>query len=56
MQKAIATRILQPIASRVRKASVSIYADDAGIFVNPNMEELIALKDMLDMFGQASGL
>lgn len=47
---------MQPIGRRQIKANISIYADDAAIFINPNQQELEALKDILDMFGQASGL
>jgi hypothetical protein len=33
-----------------------LYADDAAIFVSPKKEDMAALKEILDFFGQASGL
>jgi hypothetical protein len=35
---------------------VSLYGDDVILFVVPRIEELLAVKVVLDLFGQASGL
>jgi hypothetical protein len=43
-------RYLQP------KNRVSMYADDVVIFIEPDVEELIAVKSLLQCFGDASGL
>jgi hypothetical protein len=32
------------------------YADDAGVFANPDKDELLSLSAILDFFGKASGL
>jgi hypothetical protein len=48
--------ILSPILSRTPRCRISLYADDADIFVNPVKEELQAIAAILDCFGQASGL
>jgi hypothetical protein len=48
--------ILTPIRSRTTTCRISLYADDAGIFVNPREEDLSAISSILDYFGKASGL
>jgi hypothetical protein len=48
--------ILSPIRSRTNRCHISLYADDAGIFVNPSKEDLRAISSILDCFGKASGL
>jgi hypothetical protein len=35
---------------------VSIYADDVVLFLKPRMEELFLVKEILKIFGTASGL
>jgi hypothetical protein len=54
----MATRhgILSPICSRSIQCRISLYADDAGIFVNPVKQELTAIAAILDVFEKASGL
>jgi len=54
--KAALSGILTPIRSRTVRCRISLYADDAGVFVTPNKEELAAVKAILDCFGKASGL
>ena len=54
----LATRhgILSPLPLTTAKLRTSLYADDAAIFINPSREELMAIKDILQAFGRASGL
>jgi hypothetical protein len=56
LSKATLHGILSPIRSRITRCRISLYADDAGIFVNPLKEELQAISSILNCFGQASGL
>jgi hypothetical protein len=56
LQRATQEGILSPIRSRSTRCRISLYADDAGIFVNPVKEELYAIATILDYFGQTSGL
>jgi hypothetical protein len=48
--------ILSPIHSRSICCRISLYTDDAGIFVNHVKDELRAITAILDVFGKASGL
>jgi len=48
--------ILTPLPLATTKLCTSLYADDAAIFLNPNREELQAVKNMLQMFGEVPGL
>jgi hypothetical protein len=48
--------ILKTIHARTAHFRISFYADDAGIFANPDQDELGALSSILTCFGQASGL
>jgi hypothetical protein len=47
---------MNPISTRARGITTSLYADNASIFVAPSRRDIKALKSILDMFGQASGL
>ena len=47
---------LTPIAHRCAKLRISMYADDAAIFLNLVMEEVRELASLLSTFGLASGL
>lgn len=47
---------LTPIAHRCAKLRISMYADDAAIFLNLVMEEVRELASLLSTFGRASGL
>jgi hypothetical protein len=38
------------------KLRASLYADDAAVFLNPLKDEVQVVADILQMFGQASGL
>jgi hypothetical protein len=56
LELATQSGILAPIRSRATRCRISLYADDAGIFVNPLKEELQVITAILDCFGKASGL
>jgi hypothetical protein len=48
--------VLNQILPRSKRIKNSLYADDVVIFVRPTKHDVSALKEILDMFGQASGL
>jgi hypothetical protein len=56
LQLATKHGILSPLRSRTMHCRISLYADDAGIFINPIKAELQAVSGILDCFGKASGL
>ena len=48
--------LLSPLRGRHAKLWLSLYADDAVIFINPVKEEVQALFGILEQFGSATGL
>ena len=46
---AIQNGILTPLLLATAKLCTSLYADDAVIFLNPNRDEVQAVKDMLSI-------
>ena len=56
LQLASRLGILKPIGARMARCRISLYADDAGIFANPDKDELHAISAILKTFGEASGL
>lgn len=48
--------ILKPLGTRLARFQASFYADDAALFINPVQEEVSAVKAILEMFGNTSGL
>lgn len=48
--------MMQPLPRRELKLRVSLYADDAVVFMNPARDEMEALITILNMFGEATGL
>ncbi|CAN6246948.1 unnamed protein product [Urochloa humidicola] len=48
--------LLSPINDRAAKFRTSLYADDAAIFLNPVKEEVQTVSQILQLFGEASGL
>jgi len=48
--------LLQPLSQRVSGQRFSLYADDVALFIKPVEEELQITKDILRIFGSASGL
>jgi hypothetical protein len=53
---AVERGVLNQILPRSKRIKASLYADDIVIFVRPTKHDVSALKEILDMFGQASGL
>jgi hypothetical protein len=60
LQKIIefATRegVLLPMKAKTASFRASLYVDNAGVFANPNKDELLSLSAILDFFGKAPGL
>jgi exonuclease III len=56
LQLATRDQLLSPINNRAAKLRLSMYADDAAIFINPNHDEVHVVSELLTIFGQASGL
>jgi hypothetical protein len=56
LSKASELGILRRLARREIATSVSLYADDVVIFCHPDEAELRAVRDILGLFGEASGL
>jgi len=48
--------LLTPIANRNARIRISLFADDAAIFLNPVGGEVQVVKNILAAFGSASGL
>ena len=55
-QRATDSGILSALSHRAARMRTSFYADDAAIFLNPIKEEVAAVFQLLDFFGQTSGL
>jgi hypothetical protein len=55
-QVAASDGLLSPVHLRAATLRMSLYADDAAIFLNPVKEEVQVVADILDLFGSASGL
>ena len=47
---------LQPIRERPIRFSISLYADDAGIFVSMEPDDMMAVSQILEVFPDATGL
>jgi hypothetical protein len=48
--------VLSPLRGRFARIRLSLYADDAVIFLNPNRQEVSSLLNILTQFGEATGL
>jgi len=48
--------LLQPLSPRISGQRLSLYADDVALFIKPVDEELQVTRDLLNVFGAASGL
>jgi mannosylglycoprotein endo-beta-mannosidase len=48
--------MLSPLASNAAALRISMYADDAAVFINPVKEEVEVVAKILEIFGHASGL
>jgi hypothetical protein len=47
---------LTPINNRTATMRVSLYADDAAVFVNPSKDDIFTVASILHLFGAVSGL
>jgi hypothetical protein len=56
VKKASEEELLQPLATRALQQRISLYADDAVIFLHPAAEDIGVTLDILQLFGEASGL
>jgi len=54
--KATEQGMLTPICNRKAKLRISLFADDAAIFLNPVQQEVEVVKNILNSFASASGL
>lgn len=54
--KAVQDGILAPLPGRDVRLRVSLFADDAVIFANPDRAEVGSLLEILKLFGDTSGL
>ena len=48
--------LLQPLSSRSLQHRISLYADDVVLFLRPEINDIEITMDILDLFGDASGL
>jgi hypothetical protein len=51
-----AQALLSPLQCTTVRSRVSLYADDVVLFIVPNLADLTAIKTILQIFGDASGL
>uniref|UniRef100_A0A453RUE9 Reverse transcriptase domain-containing protein n=1 Tax=Aegilops tauschii subsp. strangulata TaxID=200361 RepID=A0A453RUE9_AEGTS len=56
MRHALQSGILQQLHPRRAIPAISLYADDVMLFCHATLEEISAVKGILDVFGMASGL
>jgi hypothetical protein len=56
VQRASEEGLLQPLALRQLNHRISIYADDAVIFLRPDPTDITLILAILQLFGKASGL
>ena len=56
VKKAADDDMLQPLARRALQHRISLYADDVVIFLHPSASDLEVMLDLLQLFGEASGL
>jgi hypothetical protein len=54
--KAGEMELLQPLANRRQDQRISLYADDVALFIRPVEQEMNITMDILNKFGEASGL
>jgi hypothetical protein len=56
LQKATDNELLTPLGDRVARLRLSLYADDAMVFVNPVKSDVNMIMSILRRFGEATGL
>jgi hypothetical protein len=56
IKRAMYMAVLQQLHPRSTLPSISLYADDVIIFCHPSVNDAMAIKEILSLFGHASGL
>jgi len=56
IRKAVDERMLQPLSRRALQHRISLYADDVVLFLRPSASDIEITLDILQLFGNASGL
>jgi hypothetical protein len=56
IMKVVEEELLQPLARRALEHRVSLYVDDVVLFLRPDANDIAITKDILYLFGEASGL
>jgi hypothetical protein len=56
LQWAIEEGLLIPLRDRTTRLRLSLYADEAAVFINPIKEEVDTLMEIMRHFGEATGL
>jgi hypothetical protein len=56
IKKAVEANLLRHMAGITAIQRLSIYADDVVLFFRPEIQELQAIKAIITMFGEATGL
>jgi len=56
IRKASEEQLLQPLARRALQHMISLYADDVVLFLRPTADDIGITLDILQLFGNASGL
>uniref|UniRef100_A0A8R7VF88 Reverse transcriptase domain-containing protein n=1 Tax=Triticum urartu TaxID=4572 RepID=A0A8R7VF88_TRIUA len=54
--RAVAGGVLQRLTSRHMASSISLYADDVVVFCRLDKQDLSAVRRLLTLFGNASGM
>jgi hypothetical protein len=54
--RAVEAGLLQPLSTRSIQHRVSLYADDVALFIKPTTVDLVLVRNILRLFGEASGL
>jgi hypothetical protein len=56
LNKAVELSMLSTIGNCLATQRISIYADDMVIFIKPTVQDLVATRELLSVFGAVSGL
>jgi hypothetical protein len=56
VSRASAEGLLQPLSRRPIQHRISLYADDVALFLQPAAEDIALTLEILNLFGEASGL
>lgn len=56
IEMAVRDHLISPLPVRGAKLRISLFADDAALFLNPVKEEVQMVADILHVFGEVSGL